>query len=201
MRIIDGKRDYYDHLVGKYGFDETRVYDRRTDPLAIPYSHPGKEHITNGTYLIAITGELFPVVMVKKKFIFDPLDPDLGDNNRCKEFLKIYGPYRSTYSDEGSRRCSTDVNKVYRQPVLMCDENGPKHTPFSNRGRLFIPKLSDYGIPKVLSADEAYTRIYNFLGWLVDNPPIPDNQTDKEKVKSHGFDPKTSFRPNIKQKK
>lgn len=27
-----------------------------------------------------------------------------------------------------------------------------------------------------------------------DNPPLPDNMTDKDKVLSHGFDLKTSFR-------
>jgi len=43
-----------------------------------------------------------------------------------------------------------------------------------------------------------YCIIYAFLGWLKDNPAPANNQTDKDKIVAHGFDLKSSFRPNLK---
>ena len=53
------------------------------------------------------------------------------------------------------------------------------------------PKLSDYQFGKKVIPEDAYTAIYNFLSR---EKSIPDNQTNKEKIVSHGFDLKTSFR-------
>jgi len=43
-----------------------------------------------------------------------------------------------------------------------------------------------------------YQKVYAFLSWLKDNPELPNNQNDKEKIVSHGMDAKRSFRPFIK---
>ena len=51
-----------------------------------------------------------------------------------------------------------------------------------------------------MSAKKVYIEVETFLGWLVDNPPLPDEQTNIGKVVSHGFDKRTSFRPKMKNK-
>lgn len=43
-----------------------------------------------------------------------------------------------------------------------------------------------------------YQKVYAFLSWLKDNPVPPNNQSDKDKIASHGMDVKRSFRPLIK---
>lgn len=60
-----------------------------------------------------------------------------------------------------------------------------------------LPFLKEFEMYRWLPADEAFQKIYTFISWMKDNPPIPNKQTDIEKVESHGFDKKTSFR-NIK---
>lgn len=47
---------------------------------------------------------------------------------------------------------------------------------------------------KFISAEEIYQQISAFIGYLKDHPEIPNKQTDLEKVQSHGFDLKKSFR-------
>ena len=86
---------------------------------------------------------------------------------------------------------SSEENILMRSPVILCNT-------YNGNGTKFIPNLSMFGIPKLIDAHTMYEDIYNFLGWLVDNPQPPDNQTDKDKIVSHGFDLKHSFRPLIK---
>ena len=83
-------------------------------------------------------------------------------------------------------------NVNHRKPVLICDTYNGKAIENA------IPILSGFGIPSILDAHKIFQDIYAFLGWLKDNPEIPNNQTDKEKVVAHGFDVKRSFRPTIK---
>jgi hypothetical protein len=61
-----------------------------------------------------------------------------------------------------------------------------------------VPILKEFPLPKYLGPGEIYSAISLFLGWLNDNPEIPNTQDDKEKILSHGFDLKNSFRPNKK---
>lgn len=195
MKIISKIPDYYDHLVGYYGFDETRVYDRRNKQQDIPRTLPGKYDGTH-KFLIAICGTLYPVVEHNKKLYHDAKDlPDdcPRDYNNYREFLKHYG-LRKNHIFPSGYRPSTEINVETRQPVVLVDTN----TYYQKKPTTFIPNLSQFGIPSVLDANTCYEQIYNFLGWLKDNPVPPDNQTDKEKVVAHGFDAKTSFRPKMK---
>lgn len=52
-------------------------------------------------------------------------------------------------------------------------------------------RLSDFGIQKIITAEEMWLRINNFL---LREKKLPDNQTNREKILSAGFDLKTSFR-------
>jgi hypothetical protein len=90
----------------------------------------------------------------------------------------------------------TNVNARLRQPILLCDMHSKRDV--SKEHGAFIPNLSEYGIPSIIDSHRIYQQIVAFLGWLKDNPVPPDNQTDKDKVVSHGFDLKNSFRPNMK---
>ena len=175
MKIIGGKKDYYDYLVSHYGYDEHIVYDRRnTKPITCKWEDQ---------LLFHICGETIPVIQEENhSFIFDPQSPLLS--NSWKDV------YKKDWMKQWHKK-PTKLNEKLRQPIL-CE------TSWSNDP--FIPCLADFGFGGQIEAHKMYEKIYAFLGWLKDNPAPPDNQTDKEKIVSHGFDKKTSFRPLIKTK-
>lgn len=182
MRIISKIKDYYDHCVNKFGYDETRVYDRRK-----------MKHISgDGRIEVAICGVLYRLIKKNGQIFFgeSPL-LDRFENRfligACNGLIK------------------TDLNEKYRSPVV-CEtfsytfERGGKYGKHNKIRDFYIPDLSKLGFYKIIPPEEMYMRIYDYLGWLKDNPEIPCQQTDKEKVASHGFDVKESFRPKIKIK-
>jgi hypothetical protein len=176
MKTLTKHKDYYDHCVAQFGYDDSRVYDRRNKV---------GERIADWEtqFLIAIAGKLYPVVKKKGMFFHECSEQlDWRDN----EFIS---------SNAGK---STNLNEKYRQPVLIERYVWNPKTWKSEGYKAFIPILSEFGFAARIPAEEMYMTIYNYLGWLKDNPAPPDNQTDKEKTVSHGFDVKRSFRPKMK---
>lgn len=180
MKIISKYRDYYDHLVSHYGFDETRVYDRRGEVLT--------DSLYDSRILISICGIYYPIVTKEKEIYFNADKSKLNywENN----FIQHYKGQKSFQ------------NIKFRQPVLV---RADKHIPHKNplkKGEFVesykIPILGNLKFPSIISANEMYEKIYDFLGWLKDNPEPPNTQTDKDKIVAHGFDTKRSFRPQIK---
>lgn len=179
MKIISKHKDYYDHLVSHYGYDETRVYDRRHNVLNTPRY--------DGCIEISICGTYYPVVSLKNK-IYHEYDPNVMDH-WDQDFFRCFKGKKST------------LNEKFRQPVVIPSwdyKYDYKKRKAETIETYIIPILGNFGFPKIIDADEMYQRIYAYLGWLKDNPEPPDNQTDKDKVVSHGFDPKSSFRPKMK---
>lgn len=173
MKIIGGKRDYFDYLVGYYGYDENLVWDRRNSE---PLNYKGSSH-----FVFYICGKTIPLYKKNDSFIFDPDSPLLTnswEDQHQKEWMRRH--YKKP----------TKLNAELRQPIL-CDCGYFKQN-------IFIPCLADFGFASYISPNDMYERIYAFLGWLKDNPEPPDNQTDKEKIVSHGFSTRESFRPKIK---
>lgn len=181
MRIIGGKRDYYDHLVSYYGFDDHITYDRR----------PFKEVSFKGRdrFLFYICGKIVPLIKKDNQFIFNPKDSRLSNGWHKGSGWHFERDWMEKWYDR-----QTKVNVEMRQPVLCSgDDFGMGETKY------FIPCLADFGFAAKIEAHKMYERIYAFLGWLKDNPEPPNTQTDKDKIISHGFDLRSSFRPNIKK--
>lgn len=76
-----------------------------------------------------------------------------------------------------------DWNNIMDCPVVIAN----------NRGAFKNPVLSDWKISSIIPAEEMYLKITN---WLLERQDIAviDQRTDVEKLTSHGFDKKTSFR-------
>lgn len=198
MKIIAKTKDYYDYLQGVYGVDDKIVYDRRGGEVA----HGGNLDILR----VLINNVAYPMIRIGDRFKGTEEDFVKGselidiaisqkdryswyDNPLKGTFRKLKNP-RDWFQRE--RKAKVSLNTEYREPVLIQWLSG-----WDWGGKNSISKplhLSDYDFGAVMSAHEVYIEISNFLSWCVDNPPIPDKQTDKEKVVSHGFDLKTSFR-------
>lgn len=57
-----------------------------------------------------------------------------------------------------------------------------------------VPKLTEYGIDKIITPETMYQDIEYTLTSVLHEDPKPEPITDLDKVKAHGFDTKTSFR-------
>ena len=181
MKIISKHFDYYDGCLAYFGRDETRVYDRRTtNVIPVENRAVGKPYFSSSEYycdsfLFYICGFKKTVLHYKGNFYF-------SEKEVTKE-IKI-----RTYQDFKLDGEKTNLNLFYRTPILL-DNNYRKFS---------IPILSDFNFSQYIPAKEMYQKIYDYLGFLKDNPIIKNNQKDVEKIVSHGFDKKNSFRPKIK---
>lgn len=188
MRIISKYKDYYDYLSGIWGIDEKLVLDR-TEYHTIPYSPAEYTLIRfficdfqiegmyiNGRYLFG--EELEPYISTKYKYM-------KGD-----DVYYIHNPITSIWSYirvlKKPLKLKSSPNIQLDCPILLsAGEKDKKYEKF--------PILKEYSFHRVYPAEEIYLMIIEWLGKRKDIQ-APDNQTDKEKIVSHGFDTKTSFR-------
>lgn len=218
MKIISKRKDYYDYLVNPalYGTDTLRVYDRRADN----YGEPGGTDKLNPLlehYDFAVCGMIYRIYQYKGKFYHTKedwvkLDQLLSKGDPGNRARFLFGDTLDQLERDAARKYDkvnvpTDVNKALREPVLMKTSGGGEFTYKSSWSNEFMHDtariiestwskviLKDFGFQRVMAAEEIFMKISEFLGWLVDNPPIPNKQTNIEKLESHGFDKKKSFR-------
>lgn len=95
------------------------------------------------------------------------------------EFKTVFEPYFTN----GTSNRYKDQNLILNCPVVVTLND----RCFKN------PILANWGFGNIIPADVLFTKISN---WFLErtNKDIPNNQTDMEKLTSHGFDRKTSFR-------
>jgi hypothetical protein len=209
MRILSKYKDYYDYYTGIYGIDNNRVYDRRK---VLEFDRSNSVYDTDyGILTFAICGTLYTIYIFNGEFYHTPeelenLDSKLEELNfrrynkflfsfRNHELKKDENPYEKEYNL--TNNVPTDINIKRREPVLV-DISHPWHNRELESKDFSVPLLESFEFYKILDPKEIYIKIETFLGWLVDNPPLPDTQTNIGKVESHGFDKKRSFRPKMK---
>lgn len=191
MRIISKFKDYYDYLQGIYGIDEKLILDR-TEYTPMVYKPSGLSYseIIIGDYLIhglwyndniyyGEEIETLNIITFDKRF-YQSVD-DKKDYYLIKHgnfgYLKILKePMLLTDSPAYIHNC----------PILIKNWDGYKKNPI----------LKEYLLNKVYSPFEIWLLLSEFLGKLNTNY-IQSIQSNTEKIISHGFDLKTSFR-NIK---
>ncbi len=209
MKIISNYKDFYDFLIGQYGIDPKVVYERvcmtkngydkdtkwsKTGLYKPSYITAPSEQEISPYYQpsspvefapIAICGRIYCVYIYNKKFYF-------GDNYEALEKIKskIQKTYRGVYNtnlgySEYHLR-PTDINEKENCPVcLLAWGWGGFYATVKN------VRLSDFGIGQVISPNDAYIMISNFISR---EKVIVDKRTDIQKIESHGFDKKISFR-------
>ena len=149
------------------------------------------------------------------------LDRILKKDNKAKYDLLDYGRWSWRARSEQAAADNlfkesnhdTDVNKIIRQPVLINTGGGEfTHTKVKEHKSGYyrsssvmdtdkkestgwsIPILKEFGLAKYYKADQLYQDVSAFIAWTKDHPEIPNKQTNDEKIHSHGFDKKVSFR-------
>jgi len=170
MRIIDKKKDYYDYLVGKFGIDTDIIFDRRN--FTMLKDDWNFQHINDKEWY---------------GFYSYPMRINVGIGNKLYHFI---------IKKKGQK---AELNPWLNTPAVGERKKGLPITRVaisSNFGRdTIIDNVLFQGtfIPSLVSPEEAYTAIYEYLSSMKDIDII-DSRTDKEKLLSAGFDSKTSFR-------
>ncbi len=207
MIILSKHKDYYDYLVGIYGRDENKVFDRRQiitaeefefdDKAALYNENQYRDHdryywLDESNYVdIVIVGKLYRVEQVKQGV----WEQHKFDNDRPFSSIPI-SKILAKEEDKFVDYIETDYHKKYKKPIMIYERLN-NFRGMKNQEPLYTdktPLLSSFGFGKFLSPEIVYRELDNFLGWLKDNPPIEDKRTDLEKLQSKGFDKKISFR-------
>lgn len=208
MKIISKYKDYYDFLQGVNGIDEKIVLDRTE-------FHPTEKFITEDTiFIFHICGFRVEGLYRNGKFLYGNELESLHTNQRVYfkdgneddyytvkstgrysyngdfyHILKNPKKYQEGKSPNDKLNCPILIECTFGKYKLESDNwhySYPRMTNFDK-----FPIMKDHELSKVFSAEQIWIMLYN---WLSKEKTIENKQTDKEKIASHGFDLKHSFR-------
>ncbi|ASD50486.1 hypothetical protein FDI24_gp205 [Acidovorax phage ACP17] len=223
MKIVSDFRDYYDHCGHIYGIDEGLRCDRMPfQPAKRPEWKYGKKVLYGElnfpeTVEIELAQALQDVIagaatleqrlwnevkfLEKRAIVVGDHYFVVGRAYREVDMRWItervpYGPW-TVLSHDMPSWVNALTERVGRPVYAIVDK-------FPRDGKIelsnLIPKLSEYGIPSFLGATDAYRSIYTCLTNVLRADPdaMPESKrTDVEKVESHGFDKRVSFRKRV----
>lgn len=113
--------------------------------------------------------------------------------NKPFKILKKPTPFYDL--DHNQEKYRKNINKAqcpnYFLNCPIIKETRPTEDEFDLSRCEKFPILKDYSMHKVYSAQNMWLML---VEWLGREKTIPNNQTNTEKIMSHGFDVKTSFR-------
>lgn len=222
MRILSKYKDYYDWVVSKYGEDSNIFYDRRdayviesrpkkpevcnADTLFFFSKNPiekkwynfynGRFHNTEADtieprsrHFILQVGFMEYVFKVTRVLSLDNsvnVVPEMVSAMRQRRLPKVFD--KPIY-----------IVKVFYNPHVSTDyqfSTIDKSTPAIVSDYEYMienPILKDTWISSMISAEDMWTNISEFIGAQVDKEFV-DTRTDAQKAESAGFDKVTSFR-------
>ena len=208
MRIIDKQKDYYDFLVGSFGMDEKLIYNRNS---VIHNLSDGHYRLVVGTIVQEFAKVNKHIYFGKKlNLVGKKSNTNLSLRNWLRKFRKKINDkyYDVNFRFEG-RDYLVEVNseKYYINPDEVKEYALPIYIeeiffkPYRNKKGIRIdsfiytnPNLDGLGL-KIFKPEEIWLEVSNFLSKkLTDKEIIINNQTDEQKIISHGFDLKQSFR-------
>lgn len=202
MIILSKYKDYYDYLVGIYGRDENKVFDRREMITASKFDFKPFNR-ENLHWYYRSNPNVVAIAVLGKVYVVEQIEKGLWEQHLFNTTHYAWETWATKLISEIPQEkrvhweefITTDENKKNRKPIMFY--NIPKYKRgWKDKDEIItaVPLLSSFGFTKFLPKEEIYHELDLFLGWLKDNPPIEDNRTDIEKLQSHGFDKKISFR-------
>lgn len=201
MKIISNYKDYYDYLKGIWGEDPKLILNRNTK-----YIH--KERYFNDMHILSliIGGKLCQFYYDGKEYYFGKEIKQfdrIGDWSRKEGYYRVSigsqtGRQRSAYISKDINDGYEYINQEYSCPIIYNYTSWCLDELHEQEWKIF-PLLKSTPITQYIDATDVYKWISEYLAKEVDKiENITIISTDKEKLINKGFDPKTSFRPNIK---
>jgi hypothetical protein len=200
MKIISKYKDYYDYLQGVRGIDEKIVLDRSEGKsLKEEFPKDGDRHV------FIICGERYEIYYFQTKYYTEEQLLTMGKMAVRKSgsafgFEIIDIPSESKTKKRYSRYgkyWDLKWNNPFRKPEDFTYIKCPIVKFYGRDSYDFVefPKLEDFNFGSIISAEEIWNKVYN---WASQVPDHENNQTNSDKIVSHGFDLKESFRPKMK---
>lgn len=183
MKLISNYRDYWDHVLAIRGIDEKAVYVRNCSYKPPHLSIPGRKY---EHYIIAFCGTIYAIYYYEGKFYWGKEYKEIPSNEHTKN-LHYY-----TFNHQSASNfhlTKTDINDKENCPVCLIYMNKARYGEFEVSHK--SPRLQDYGFPSIMSPDDCFVQITNFL---LREKEVKDPRTNKEKITGHGFDNVSSFR-------
>lgn len=205
MKLISKYRDYYDYNIGLYGIDEKVVYNRLPFPDKY-YHHIAFDELPHKipTIYRFDTAEweykhlLFcgRVIYIRRKYAEYKANYEVISENKLNEAFQESGRnryyFRRIELPDYSKKYDAviDIHRLTKQPVLLLDSWDFKQIMLDTN----IPILNDIkGFGSLIDAKSCYLEICQTLIDINNTESIPVS-TDGDKILSHGFDKKISFR-------
>lgn len=203
MRIVSKFHDFYD-LGLKLGYDSHVDYIRTKREVELTEDRALREVFkgiiplarswTSGVYLeyvvIGFCGAFYPLIVVKRygqepvySYSLEEL-AQVIEITRWSKYKEFYDTVKSLKSDE--------LFIANQAPIVIVELNGDKSKATWNGF------LKPYNFVRIVDPFQAFQKIEMFLGNMAaPEKPIPP-RTDLERLQSHGFDKKVSFRKGKK---
>ena len=200
MRIIDKNKDFYDYF---QDYDSDIVFDRRGSHIftneELNLWIRESRYKPNDKYLLLQIGYTNWLIIVKPTKInkddygyykVDDYSLELIEMwkyyNKSMDFK--FGEIKTYYALEYL------TSKKFNHKTALIDSiklgNFEYKNNFTEKSPIVLNKTK---LPSILNAQEVYLAIEEWLSHKKDDI-IHDSMTDKEKIVSHGFDTKSSFR-------
>lgn len=213
MKIISKQKDYYDFVVG-HDSDPRKVYVRKEEELEkcedISYGLYDDRFFLGEVWFCDI---LYPYMLDSKtgRFWYDyyKIPEDVREfinqreasRNSCGYYrsgnverhfdieLHKFNKRRKYWYSTHFRDIKVKLNTKYGAPVVFsCYRIGALREMLIVKNGL----LAEVKFSQVLSPQEAYTTLYNWIPYY--EPKMPDDPTDMNRFENKGFSKKTSFR-------
>ena len=188
MILLKRRPDYYDYLVGIYGRDENKVFNRKEDLTSdeLDFDKSAKWRNFN-IYDLYICNRMYRVEQIAKGVWelhkFHKVNTDYAGQRRHYRESQVSGLNDFEYYIPRPSRMMSD------SPICI---KGTFHRQDNLEG--LTPILSTFGIPSVLDAVELYSEVDMYIGARMAIKEQENSQDDKNKLIAKGFDDKTSFR-------
>lgn len=215
MLILGKYKDYYDYLCGIYGIDKDIVYDR-TDAVVLGKEFSLHEYLFTkrvlcddkpkkmskrwvlneygkSVYTKILTGQIsaFVIEVGYTQYLFE-IERYLDEKDNVHidvEFIKSF--------DVDKKKSEHPLSLIPCQYYKSFLSNEKRIGSYNVKQEIKNPILKDTYITSYINPTEIYDKLYNYL-ISIREKPIVDNRNDVQKLESHGFDKKTSFKHPIK---
>lgn len=204
MRIIDKNKDFYDYF---QDYDSDIVFDRRGSHILTNEELNTwvlwSRHKADDKYFLLQIGYTNWLILAKPTKINQDAYGSYTVENFSLELIEMWTDYNKSIDFKfGEIKTHYNIeyitSKKFNHKNTLIDDiklgNFEYKNNFTEKSPIILNKTK---LSSILNAQDVYLAIEEWLSHKKDDV-VHDSMTDKEKIVSHGFDTKESFRGKVK---